>query len=146
MEHLKRYLQALGSFHALWEAVENVHDSQLPQPARKLDKAQRWTWFVSLAVERCEKLLYVTVSILTKDRFERWIQTLQVTTVETFIDKFLPPPDVLMVFHTYLLNPLSVHPLVSSRGQTSAATRPGYVVRRRLGPSSHSKAVAERAQ
>jgi hypothetical protein len=108
VEHLKRHLQALGSFHALRDAVENVQDSQLPQIARNMDKAQRWTWFISLAVERYESLGILPPSHLDKDRFERWVQILQVTTVEIFVEKFLPPQDVLMVFHTYLLNPMFV--------------------------------------
>jgi hypothetical protein len=52
VEHLKQHLQALSSFHALRETVEKVEDTKLPELAREMDKPQRWTWFVSLAVER----------------------------------------------------------------------------------------------
>ncbi|KIM59805.1 hypothetical protein SCLCIDRAFT_1185598, partial [Scleroderma citrinum Foug A] len=59
-----------------------------PAAARKLDERRRWAWFVVLAVE-----------IHT---FGRWCVKIEDTDVEW---RGLPPIDVAMVWHTYLLNP-----------------------------------------
>ncbi|SJL08357.1 uncharacterized protein ARMOST_11720 [Armillaria ostoyae] len=55
------------------------------------DKERRWSWFVGLAVER----------------FERWCKELTATRADKmdFADQCLPPVDVIMVWHAYLLNP-----------------------------------------
>ncbi|THU97514.1 hypothetical protein K435DRAFT_721816 [Dendrothele bispora CBS 962.96] len=57
------------------------------------DKEKRWSWFIGLAVER----------------FERWCKALEPSDADVdediFLDKFLPPVDVLMIWHSYLLNP-----------------------------------------
>ncbi|KAK7442082.1 hypothetical protein VKT23_016357 [Stygiomarasmius scandens] len=71
------------------DASEHVSVSSLmPQ-----DKEKRWAWFVGLAVER----------------FERWCKALEDSDADvdedTFLGKVLPPVDVLMVWHSYLLNP-----------------------------------------
>lgn len=46
-------------------------------------------------------------------RFQRWVEHLpppsKLNTFEKFVRRNLPPLDVWMVFHAYLLNPQSVH-------------------------------------
>ncbi|KAG7447815.1 uncharacterized protein BT62DRAFT_823263, partial [Guyanagaster necrorhizus] len=49
----------------------------------------KWSWFVGLAVER----------------FERWCKALTAQDELDFADQQLPPVDVIMVWHAYLLNP-----------------------------------------
>ncbi|KAK6981762.1 hypothetical protein R3P38DRAFT_3113380 [Favolaschia claudopus] len=49
----------------------------------------RWPWFVGLAVER----------------FEKWCTALKPSHTEQGLASILPPLDVLMVWHAYLLNP-----------------------------------------
>ncbi|KAG1805263.1 hypothetical protein EV424DRAFT_1301945, partial [Suillus variegatus] len=50
------------------------------------DSEKRWVWFVNLAVER----------------FERWCLTIKQSDT---VEQRLPPIDVTMVWHAYLLNP-----------------------------------------
>ncbi|KAH8824704.1 hypothetical protein DL96DRAFT_1712950 [Flagelloscypha sp. PMI_526] len=50
---------------------------------------RKWSWFVGLAVER----------------FPIWCESLQENDLDNHGLNVLPPPDVLMVFQTYLLNP-----------------------------------------
>ncbi|KAF8548444.1 hypothetical protein OG21DRAFT_1394747, partial [Imleria badia] len=60
-----------------------------PPDVRTMDGTTRWGWFVSLAVER----------------FQRWcvgVRDMQAGTIENM----LPPIDVVMVWHAYLLNPI----------------------------------------
>jgi len=67
----------------------------LPPLISELDGEQRWSWFVNLAVER----------------FQRWVENLsppsKLNTLEKFVRRNLPPLDVWMVLHAYLLNPQS---------------------------------------
>ncbi|KAK6996819.1 hypothetical protein R3P38DRAFT_3070679, partial [Favolaschia claudopus] len=53
------------------------------------DAGARWPWFVGLAVER----------------FEKWCTALKPSHTEQGLASILPPLDVLMVWHAYLLNP-----------------------------------------
>ncbi|KAH8831565.1 hypothetical protein DL96DRAFT_1812407 [Flagelloscypha sp. PMI_526] len=53
------------------------------------DNERKWSWFVGLAVER----------------FILWCQSLEESDITAYGTNILPPPDVLMVFHAYLLNP-----------------------------------------
>ncbi|PPR07442.1 hypothetical protein CVT24_007708 [Panaeolus cyanescens] len=54
------------------------------------DDEGRWRYFVGFAVER----------------FDTWCESLEEKDVSLSWDEFLPPVDVLMVWHAYLLNPL----------------------------------------
>ncbi|KIM61444.1 hypothetical protein SCLCIDRAFT_16109 [Scleroderma citrinum Foug A] len=83
---LKGHLALLHAFHTLKTSVQDGNDSRFPAAARKLDERRRWAWFVALAVER----------------FERWCVTIEDMDVEW---RGLPPIDVAMVWHAYLLNP-----------------------------------------
>lgn len=52
VQYLKAHLCLLGAFKSLRNSVENAGDDQLPILALGLDKSQRWSWFVGLAVDR----------------------------------------------------------------------------------------------
>ena len=105
-QDLKGHLRLLAAFHDLRETIEKGEDGRLPKAARDLQTAQRWTWFLHLAVERCDWFLYIQPDHFDHlARFHRWMSTLKPVSDERFIPKFLPPVDVWMVLHTYLLNP-----------------------------------------
>ncbi|RDB20076.1 hypothetical protein Hypma_013082 [Hypsizygus marmoreus] len=53
------------------------------------DKDRRWAWFVGLAVER----------------FSMWYSSLRPSDTYRLVEELLPPLDVLMVWHAYMLNP-----------------------------------------
>ena len=107
---LKGHLALLYAFHALKTSVQDGKDSRFPAAARKLDERRRWAWFVVLAVEIHT---YMSVSFHIDQtlvdgccrysfRFGRWCVKIEDTDVEW---RGLPPIDVAMVWHTYLLNP-----------------------------------------
>ncbi|EIW76441.1 hypothetical protein CONPUDRAFT_158469 [Coniophora puteana RWD-64-598 SS2] len=83
---LQGHLAILHAFHALRMAMEQGADERIPAFVQRMDPAGRWGWFVNLAVER----------------FERWCLTLEEDDV---VLDHLPPIDVVMVWHSYLLNP-----------------------------------------
>ncbi|KAG1799566.1 uncharacterized protein BJ212DRAFT_1401921 [Suillus subaureus] len=82
-DQLKAHLQLLAAFSHL---KQQVVASESLVAGLESDSEKRWVWFVNMAVER----------------FERWCWTIkQYDTVE----QRLPPIDVTMVWHAYLLNP-----------------------------------------
>ncbi|OBZ74115.1 hypothetical protein A0H81_06465 [Grifola frondosa] len=89
VHQLKAHLSLLRAFRALRIAIEAGEGVHLPELVIPLDGAHRWAWFVGLAV----------------DRFQAWVSTVQVTTLNDWIRNELPPLDVLMVWHAYMLNP-----------------------------------------
>jgi hypothetical protein len=52
----------------------------------------------------CTLYYYLTLS----RRFERWSKTVKYAPLDQFVNDNLPPIDVVMVWHAYLLNPLWV--------------------------------------
>ncbi|KAJ7048381.1 hypothetical protein C8F01DRAFT_1282707 [Mycena amicta] len=88
---LKDHLALLHAFAELRIRVEGTSSEELGveyfPPAD--EKERRWTVFVGFAVER----------------FERWCKALHPADGEQGIAAVLPPLDVLMVWHSYLLNP-----------------------------------------
>ncbi|KAF7305224.1 hypothetical protein MKEN_01237600 [Mycena kentingensis (nom. inval.)] len=91
VSQLKNHLALLHAFAELKLKVEALAPSpdmsilHLPE-----NKERRWTVFVGMAVER----------------FERWCKALPPTTkYDKGIATILPPIDVIMVWHAYLLNP-----------------------------------------
>ncbi|KAJ7448314.1 hypothetical protein FB451DRAFT_1053890 [Mycena latifolia] len=82
---LKNHLVLLHAFAELKSKVEAMGSAQAPKHMPS-DQAHRWAWFVGLAVER----------------FEIWCKALEPADAQK---GFLPPIDVLMVWHAYLLNP-----------------------------------------
>jgi hypothetical protein len=117
IKHLKLHLLFLGALHDLRRRVES--SSELPPLICELDGEQRWSWFVNLAVERrvthiCELDIRVHDPLTWTGgiRFQRWVEHLsppsKLNTLEKFVRRNLPPLDVWMVLHAYLLNPQSV--------------------------------------
>ncbi|KAJ8579442.1 hypothetical protein M405DRAFT_704972, partial [Rhizopogon salebrosus TDB-379] len=82
-DQLSVHLQLLAAFNQL---KQRVIASESLIAGLEADSEKRWVWFVNLAVER----------------FERWCLSLKPTDT---IEQHLPPIDVTMVWHAYLLNP-----------------------------------------
>ncbi|KAF7974265.1 hypothetical protein HWV62_13052 [Athelia sp. TMB] len=83
---LHSHLGLLRQFWNLCQAVESGQDARIPVFALAPEPELRWAWFVTLAV----------------DRFERWVKGMRYNYA---VDSSLPPIDVAMVWHAYLLNP-----------------------------------------
>ncbi|KAJ7683221.1 hypothetical protein B0H17DRAFT_1074432 [Mycena rosella] len=84
---IKNHLALLHAFAELKLKVEDMAElgiSHLPS-----DQEPRWAWFIGLSVER----------------FEKWCKALQPSHSDKALATLLPPVDVLMVWHAYLLNP-----------------------------------------
>jgi hypothetical protein len=79
----------LHAFHNLRMIIESNEVPQFPSNVRAMEPEKRWGWFVNLAVER----------------FDRWCRSLG-GWCSVNIELALPPIDVLMVWHAYLLNPM----------------------------------------
>ncbi|KIJ63482.1 hypothetical protein HYDPIDRAFT_168332 [Hydnomerulius pinastri MD-312] len=88
-QDLKGHLTILHAFRSLRQIVEQGDIPDLPEHARTMDPERRWGWFIHLAVER----------------FDRWCSTMRET---DGVQLNLPPVDVVMVWHAYLLNPMYV--------------------------------------
>ena len=86
---LQGHLGLLRLFWELRQKVESNEDDRIPAFAKAMEPELRWAWFVALAT----------------DRFERWVK------VDTKVAYGLPPIDVVMVWHAYLLNPGFAIPL-----------------------------------
>ncbi|KAJ7494422.1 hypothetical protein B0H11DRAFT_1717508 [Mycena galericulata] len=84
---VKDHLALLHAFAELKLKVAEMSDPGVPHFPLDIDR--RWSWFVGLAVER----------------FEIWCVALQPSHSEKGTATLLPPIDVLMVWHAYLLNP-----------------------------------------
>jgi len=94
IEYVKAHLTLLGAFNALGKRVETCALEDLPELARGLDSTpqtpRRWAWFACLAVER----------------FRRWTKhVIANQDIESWVKAEMPPLDVLMVWHAYMLNP-----------------------------------------
>ncbi|KAF8664178.1 hypothetical protein AX16_000799, partial [Volvariella volvacea WC 439] len=90
-EQLKAHLSLLGAFAELREKVEMEY-MDLPEWNYSMpnDPKRRWGWFIGIAVER----------------FEQWCMALLPHDPHNYIGRDdLPPLDVMMVWHAYLLNP-----------------------------------------
>ncbi|KAJ7119045.1 hypothetical protein C8R44DRAFT_625746 [Mycena epipterygia] len=84
---IKDHLALLHAFAELKIKVQEMSNAGLPNLPS--DNERRWAWFVGLAVER----------------FEKWCWALTPSHSEKGLGTLLPPIDVLMVWHAYLLNP-----------------------------------------
>ncbi|GBE89583.1 hypothetical protein SCP_1602460 [Sparassis crispa] len=87
LDHLRAHLALLRAFKALRTLIEDA--DELGLQALRMDSTARWAWFVGLAVER----------------FQRWTAVVRKGDLLTWVAAELPPIDVLMVWHAYLLNP-----------------------------------------
>ncbi|PPR01105.1 hypothetical protein CVT24_000401 [Panaeolus cyanescens] len=87
--HIKGHLALLEAFHKLKSDVESQSFASLEEKVPQ-EKDRKWGWFVALAVERfdmwCRKLVHDV------DHLKPWTDV-------------MPPIDVLMVWHSYMLNP-----------------------------------------
>ncbi|KAG6845551.1 hypothetical protein H0H87_007795 [Tephrocybe sp. NHM501043] len=96
MGQVKGHLALLHSFASLRAQIQDLptqtSDSEHATNYMPYDQDARWAWFVSLAVER----------------FTHWCESLTSSDASRPAAEFLPPIDVLMVWHAYLLNPGSV--------------------------------------
>lgn len=91
--------------------MESCPDEDLPDIAQFLDGPQRWAWFVGLAVERCalnvyHDELYVELKYVAPPRFQRWLKYVKRTELATWVVDDIPPLDILMIWHSYMLNPM----------------------------------------
>ncbi|CAL1714287.1 unnamed protein product [Somion occarium] len=96
VDQLKAHLALLHAFKLLRTDIQSksAEELKLPRVVNLLDENKRWAWFVGLAVER----------------FQRWVKTVKYTSeISEWIEQELPPLDVLMVWHAYLLNPIWYH-------------------------------------
>ncbi|OCH91521.1 hypothetical protein OBBRIDRAFT_834175 [Obba rivulosa] len=90
VEQLKAHLALLKAFRELRTSVEQCGAAELPVVAGWLKGPERWAWFVELAVER----------------FHRWLTTVPTgPPIQPWTEREVPPTDVLMVWHAYMLNP-----------------------------------------
>ncbi|KAI0051192.1 hypothetical protein FA95DRAFT_1628258 [Auriscalpium vulgare] len=92
VKHVKLHLNLLDAFSRLRQQIETGSSARLPEQALHLDAEKRWAWFVGLAVE---------------SRFERWVKRISLarTDAKHFAHDAVPPLDVWMVWHSYMLNP-----------------------------------------
>ncbi|KAJ7600398.1 hypothetical protein C8J56DRAFT_767239 [Mycena floridula] len=86
VEWVKGHLRLLRAFAELKTKVESLDSSAWGIPDVPQHAERKWAWFVGLAVER----------------FERWMESTASIDLQN-----LPPLDVIMVWHAYLLNPKS---------------------------------------
>ncbi|KAF8076930.1 hypothetical protein FPV67DRAFT_1407179 [Lyophyllum atratum] len=87
---IKGHLALLHAFTALRAKIEDFDGSSQPAvPFMPRTRDERWVWFVGFAVER----------------FRIWCESLTLEDSKKPAAEFLPPLDVLMVWHAYMLNP-----------------------------------------
>ncbi|KAF8165958.1 hypothetical protein B0H34DRAFT_648995 [Crassisporium funariophilum] len=79
----------LALLHAFAELRKQVEGLQIKIPNMPQDKERRWNWFVALSVER----------------FDKWCHGLKLSDARKDLEEIFPPIDVMMVWHTYMLNP-----------------------------------------
>ena len=108
---LRAHLSLLRAFKNLRNDVEEANAAKLPEGTRTLDQRQRWAWFVGLAVDRfviSTAKLYQPLAEKSCCRFLDWVLRMQPLPLESWIQQEMPPLDVMMVWHAYLLNPTYV--------------------------------------
>ncbi|TFK33261.1 hypothetical protein BDQ12DRAFT_738863 [Crucibulum laeve] len=90
ISQLKMHLALLNSFSAMKATIGDLGGAdKISIPDMPEDQERRWAWFVGLAVER----------------FDIWCRALRPEYLETSLELMVPPDDVLMVWHAYMLNP-----------------------------------------
>ena len=100
-DQLRAHLQLLAAFDHL---KQRVIASERLITGLENDSEKRWVWFVNLAVERSvhQHLRPPLNSLVEARRFERWCLSIKQSDT---VEQLLPPIDVTMVWHAYLLNP-----------------------------------------
>ena len=117
---VKTHLRLLRAFKRFQQKVEDLYsDSEVadvvPPIARSVGVKGRWLWFLEMAVERCvyscllSSFCVLIPCAVDGYRFRRWLSLLDAS--EGFF--VMPPVDVWLIWHTYMLNPMSVPDLLS---------------------------------
>ncbi|KAJ7595559.1 hypothetical protein C8J56DRAFT_1022189 [Mycena floridula] len=96
MTHVMSADSLLSAFSKLRAQVEQV-DWDTADAPRVYGEGRRWAWFVGLAVERFEIWM----------RSPKFVPPASPTWLFAAHPKYIPPIDVLMIWHAYLLNPSS---------------------------------------
>ena len=120
IEQIKSHLRLLRAFKRFQQKVEDLYSDPevanvVPPIARSVGAKGRWLWFLEMAVERCVYLCYSCLALsrsfcmligcaVDGYRFRRWLSILD--TSEGFF--IMPPVDVWLIWHAYMLNPMSV--------------------------------------
>ncbi|KAF9535191.1 hypothetical protein CPB83DRAFT_924921 [Crepidotus variabilis] len=87
IQEIKGHLALLNAFAELKNEVDGVTATTIHGVT--LDKERRWGWFVGCAVER----------------FDKWCRALRPEHAAEKAEIIMPPLDVIMVWHAYMLNP-----------------------------------------
>ncbi|KAJ2921925.1 hypothetical protein H1R20_g15172, partial [Candolleomyces eurysporus] len=87
IDQIKGHLALLNAFANLKAEVEDLPSGSIHDMPG--DRERKWAWFVGLAAER----------------FDIWTRSLQSKDALQPVEDTLPPLDVLMVWHSYMLNP-----------------------------------------
>ncbi|PCH43724.1 hypothetical protein WOLCODRAFT_75486 [Wolfiporia cocos MD-104 SS10] len=89
--YVRAHLGLLDAFKKLRVVIEHNEGLRFPPLTANLTQSQRWCWFVHLAV----------------DRFHKWADIMHnADSLHIWDIDFVPPLDVLMVWHAYMLNPI----------------------------------------
>ncbi|KAJ2912588.1 hypothetical protein MD484_g7833, partial [Candolleomyces efflorescens] len=114
IEQIKGHLALLDAFSNLKTQVEGL---ELESSYMSKDPERRWAWFVGLAVER----------------FDVWARSLKHKDALQPLEDIIPPLDVLMVWHSYMLNPR----WYTEDGQRMLACKPLVDLGQTLGKELH---------
>jgi hypothetical protein len=101
---VRNHLSVLGCFATLKHKVENAPPS-LTSPPLELDPEIKWAIYL----------------VRANDRFERWVEKVvncaerQRGELTELTDAEIPPVDVLLLLHAYLLNPVGYYEDCESR-------------------------------
>lgn len=112
LEEVKTHLKLLRAFGLFKEKVEDPYSDPevagiVPPVGRGIGVKGRWLWFLEMAVERSVCFGRVKFPAVCSPmgcyhcRFRRWV--LLLATMEGFF--VMPPVDVWLIWHTYMLNP-----------------------------------------
>lgn len=112
MPQVKAHLALLHKIKDLRSRLEHAPNDTLCDAVRGYPAESKWGFLVSLAVERCACLSFVSPSPTTNmffwmHRFQLWVNANAENASNSALQSmvFMPPVDVLMVWHAYMLNP-----------------------------------------
>ena len=113
LEEVKTHLRLLRAFRLFKKKVEDPYSDPevaglVPPVGKVIGVKGRWLWFLEMAVERFVCFSWVKFPAVCSStgcyhcRFRRWV--LLLATMEGFF--VMPPVDVWLIWHTYMLNPV----------------------------------------
>jgi len=110
ISEIKGHLALLHAFAELKKRVDGDEATVQVAPNVTLNRERRWTWFVGVAVERYVPNIYsLRCFALSKGAvapsFDIWAQSLKAADAKKTTEVVMPPLDVIMVWHAYMLNP-----------------------------------------